>query len=269
MTSAQTIRAPVIGVLIIETAALFTRAFLELELQADGFGKAFSADLSYLVVPPILAVLLFPILGDHKNFLRGQFQREHLTPKLVLSAIGIGLSLRIAWWCQLVVRISTGFAANSDEVTAVNPVFVFACPPPTVILLGIFVMAVLVPMIEEVINRGLIQSTLASRGKAFAIGISAIFFSAYHPPDNFYITFFIGLILGIQFWNSRTLWFSLITHSTYNGLIQLDWRCVTGKWNPTVAELPLTSIAIFSAAGFILALIAVAFLIRQNTAEVR
>jgi membrane protease YdiL (CAAX protease family) len=267
MTSVQTIRAPIIGILIIESAALFARAFLEMELQAGGLGKTFSADLSYLVVPPIIGILLFPILRIHKTFLWGQFRREHLTLKLVLSAIGIGLSLRIAWWCQLLFRISTGITSNTDEAIAMNPVFAFGCPPPTAILLGIFVMAVLVPIVEEVINRGLIQSTLASRGKTFAILISAVFFAAYHSPSGYYIAFFLGLVLGVQFWNSGTLWFSLITHSTYNGLVQLDWRCITGKWNPIAAELPLTSIVVVSAAGFILCLTAVAFLIRKNTVE--
>jgi membrane protease YdiL (CAAX protease family) len=269
MTSVQTIRAPILGILIIELAALIARACIEVKLIADGYDATFSADLSYLVVPPILGILLFPILRDHKSFLRSLLRREHLTLKLVLSAIGIGLSLRIAWWCQLAFQISTGITTNPDSDAIFGPTFTLGCPPPIVILLGILVMAVLVPVIEEVINRGLVQSTLASRGKIFAILITAVIFAAYHSPGSYYVAFLIGLVLGVQFWNSRTLWFSLITHSTYNGLVQLDWRCTTGKWNPIAAELPLTSIAIVSAAGLILCLISVAFLIRKNTVEAR
>ena len=269
MTSVKTIRAPILGILIIQLAALIARAFFEVKLKANGNDETFSADFSYLVVPPILAFLLFPILRDHKIFLRSWFRCEQLTLKLVLSAIGIGLFLRIAWWCQLVFRISTGITTNSNPNAIVGPTVTLECPTLMTLLLGFLVMAVLVPVIEEVICRGLIQSTLANQGKVIAIVVSAVIFAAYHPPANYFLTLLIGLVLGVQFWNSRTLWFSIITHATYNSLVQLDWRCTTGYWNPNASDLPQVEVATFSAIGLTLSVIAAAFLIKQNTVEAR
>jgi hypothetical protein len=31
----------------------------------------------------------------------------------------------------------------------------------------------------------------------------------------------------------------MITHVTYNGLMQFDWRCLQGQWNPPADRLPL------------------------------
>ena len=42
------------------------------------------------------------------------------------------------------------------------------------------------------------------------------------------IVFLMGVVLGTQFWNTRTLWTTIVTHATYNGLVQFDWRCLTG-----------------------------------------
>ena len=48
----------------------------------------------------------------------------------------------------------------------------------------------------------------------------------------------MGIVFGLQYWMTRNLWASVITHATYNGLIQLDWRCLQGTWNPTPEQLP-------------------------------
>lgn len=263
MTALRTIRAPIAAILIIQTAALVARSYLELQLQADGYEADFAKDLSYLVVPPILAVLMFPILKEHKGYLRSLFQRHHLRMRLVLAALAVGLFMRIAWWCQLVLRISFGITQNADTDATIGPSFAFGCPPLPVVVLGVVVMAILVPVVEEIINRGLIQSSLAHYGRSVAIIISAVFFAAFHPPASYFATFIAGLIFGFQFWNSRTLWFSMISHATYNGLVQLDWRCVAGQWNPAVSDLPLYWPGTTSVIGLILSLSAIVYLVRM------
>lgn len=264
MTQPRTIRAPIVAIIIFLVAALFARSFLQLKLQGLGYNIIFAKDLSYLVVPPILAVLMYPIFKQHWKFLRSLYQPKHLTLRLVIAAVAVGILMRIAWWSQLIIRISFGFMPDADPLPIAGPSFSFGCPPAHIILLGIFVMAVLVPIIEEVIDRGLIQSSFAHRGRTQAVLISALIFTVFHPPANFVTTYIAGVILGIQFWNSGTLWFSTITHATYNGLVQLDWRCVTGNWNPPATDLPLYLPGIISMGGLILSLVGIILMIRRH-----
>jgi membrane protease YdiL (CAAX protease family) len=101
------------------------------------------------------------------------------------------------------------------------------------------VMAVLIPLMEETIHRGLLQSAFMHAGPLRAILISAMVFTVFHPPSSYWFVFLMGIVLGVQFWLTGTLWTSMITHAVYNGLIQLDWRCLQGLWNPPPESLPL------------------------------
>jgi len=51
-------------------------------------------------------------------------------------------------------------------------------------------------------------------------------------------------VFGIQYWKSGSLWPSLISHATVNALIQLDWRCLNGQWNPPAGALPLWQVGV-------------------------
>ena len=264
MTQSQSIRAPIIAILIIEAAALVARSYLELTLQEKGVAQAFARDLSFFIVPPILAILLFPILRDHKDYLLGLFRFEDLTFKLVLSGIAVGLLMRIAWWSQLVFTGATGITRNHDPNAIVGPIFSFGCPPFVQLLVGISVMAILVPIIEETLNRGLIQSSLAHRGKTQAVLLSSLIFAVAHPSTTIPLALAAGLVMGIQFWNRHTLWFSLMTHSIFNGLAQLDWRCFSGVWNPRTQDPPMLGTSTISLLVFLASVAAIHLLIRSN-----
>ena len=56
----------IVAIMLFQVAALFTRSRLELSLVAGGVQEAVAKDLSYLVVPPILLVLMFPYLKRSK-----------------------------------------------------------------------------------------------------------------------------------------------------------------------------------------------------------
>jgi hypothetical protein len=117
------------------------------------------------------------------------------------------------------------------------------------------------PLVEEFINRGLIQSSLEYRGPLIAIPVAATLFAICHRSASWPMTFLGGLVLGVLFWKTRSLWPSLITHATVNALILLDWRCLQGQWNPTLTSLPLWKLALPSLAIFALAVIGVVYLL--------
>lgn len=260
------VRAPIIGVTIFLACALMVRAFLQIELGKLGYAQNFAKDLSYLVVPPILALLLLPILRANANALQRLFARDGLHMRDILRAITIGLLARAAFWCWLVFRVSTGVSGGSSVVIA-EPEFSFACPPAAEFLLGLLVWIGLVPLVEELTHRGLIQGSLLHRGRWSAIVISTLIFTAFHAPTTMPVAAVMGLILALQFANSGTLWAPLITHATYDGLIQFDWHCLRGAWNPAAADLPLLAPALASLVGLLAALGAVAYLLHRTGAQ--
>jgi membrane protease YdiL (CAAX protease family) len=249
----RAIQAPVIAILLIQLLALLLRSNLQLKLIEGGHGTDYARDLSYLLVPPLLAVLLWPILRSSKNTVKSWFDPGGLTVRLVLTAVAIGILARVAWWCQLVAGIALGITVDSRVAAPSGPQFWFNCPPLTEFMVGLLVWVCLIPIVEEFVHRGLIQSALHSRGRCTAIVVSAFLFAAFHPPSAMPLAFTLGLVFAIQFARSGMLWASTISHAAYDGLIQFDWRCLHGTWNPRVTDSSLPDIATLSIVGFVLA----------------
>jgi len=251
----------IFAILLFETFALFVRSYLQFELLESGLSADDARHLSYLVVPVILGILMYPILRDNQAHLCGLFEKKYLTPRLIITAVAVGMLARIVWWSQLVARVSFGVTTNSDASVTVGPEFSFDCPSLHWLLLGILVMAVLVPFVEEIINRGLIQASLVRHNRAFAIIVSAFLFAVYHPFAGIPFVFVFGIVFGIQFANTRTLWATVITHATYNGLVQFDWRCMHGAWNPVLDDLPILGVGILALTALLLSSLAIGILI--------
>ena len=228
------------------TFALMAQAGLSRALQAQGYEQTLAHYLAYLAVPPVLLVMLAPVLFEHRGFLVRLFRRNALTLRLVIAAAALGITLRIVWWAQLIARISFGITVNHEPQAIAGPVFSWDCPPLPSLLLGLFVMAVLVPIMEETVHRGFVLSAFIRTGPLPAILLSAIVFTVFHAPSSYGFVFLLGLVLGIQFWLSGSLWATIISHATYNGLIQFDWRCLQGQWNPPAESLPLVLPGIFA-----------------------
>jgi membrane protease YdiL (CAAX protease family) len=121
----------------------------------------------------------------------------------------------------------------------VGPIFWWTCPQTPVIGLSILVMVLLTPLIEEVINRGLFLQALVQRGRAQAIVVSAILFTALHRVDSMPVAFAFGVVAALQMLHYRTLWGCLIAHATFNLVAILDWDCLHGQWTPADTSLKL------------------------------
>ena len=228
-----------IAVLLVLLFVLFLRSWLQIELQQRGMDRKYAGDLSYLAVFPLVVLMYWAVLREQLHFIAKLFDPGDLSWRLVLTAVVIGILMRVAWWSQLVARVSFGITRSDDPAAIVGPAFLLDCPPPLVIGLGFLVMAVLVPVTEEIVHRGVVQSALVHRGRVVAIASSALIFAVFHPPSSYVFVFLFGIVFGLQFWNAGTLWSTLITHATYNALVQLDWRCLQTQWNPPGPSLPL------------------------------
>tara|TARA_R110002096_G_scaffold22547_6_gene72267 strand:+ start:2044 stop:2865 length:822 start_codon:yes stop_codon:yes gene_type:complete len=263
MSSHRITARTLIAISVATVAGLIARELVRARLVAADFSLPFSADLSYLAVPVVLLAVLFPLWRSEKAYLASQFRTSDLNWRIALSAIAIGLLMRLAWWCQLVFGVSFGYYQNADAIPTNVAVFHFDCPEPAVLLVGLLVMSLLVPIIEEVTNRAYYMGALVRCGAAVSITVSALIFMVLHRYAGWPFVFFAGVILGVQYWYTRSLWSSVISHATLNGLIQLDWRCLQGRWNPAPGELPLLSSGIGASVLLVLCVALLIILLRQ------
>jgi len=253
-------RTTLVAVLVATLAALTARSWLQIQLTQRGMQSLVAADLSYFVVPPILILLLFPLWRSDKTFLKNQFRRRDLTWQLALTAVVIGILIRVLWWSHLIAGVSFGMYAPPDLEAIAGPILSFQCSSAGVVFLGCFVMAFLVPLVEEVVNRGYVQTAFRQRGFIIAVIVSSVIFALFHRFSSWPSVFIAGLVFGTQYFLTRSLWMSLITHATVNGLIQIDWRCLSVVWNPSLDGLPLlapgtAALAVMTASLVILAVI--------------
>ena len=234
-------RTHVAAALLALVAALLCRTWLQITLESTGIHRTLAADLSYGVVPPILAILLLPVLRADRAFIRTLFAFKRVSWQLIIVAVVIGLLLRVAWWSQLIARVSFGWQSSSDPSAIAGPFAKFACPPTASMVVGIVVAAVLIPLIEELVHRGYVQTRLHARGPVLAIAVATLLFVVFHRTSGWGLALAGGAVLGTMYWVSGSLWPSIVTHSVVNLEPQITWRCLNLHWNPAPDTLPLWS----------------------------
>ncbi len=259
------IRVPLFAILVYETAALIARSFLEVHLRDSGYQPDLAGDLSYLVVPPILMLLMYPVMSDYGHRVLALYRRSALSLRLIAIGIALGITLRCAFWGGLIAMTSFGLSVSADGLPAIAPHFSWQCPPPWQMALGILVSVLLIPPIEEVINRGFFLNRLLHRGKLFAVLASSILFAIYHNPQTISLAFAIGLFFAVATLNSGTLWIATLAHATYNLASQLDWRCLNGRWNPLDTTPLVASAGAMATALLVVSLLLSCLLIAKRT----
>lgn len=227
------IRASIVVIMLFQVAALFARSYLQIELVEFGFDTTVAKHLSYFVVPVILLALMAPILWQNKNYLLGLFCRPESWPKMLMACVTLGLSLRVAWWATMFAASLFGWFDKAAPGQGSDLSFYVACPPTYVFLLAVVVMAILTPMEEEIVHRGLILGALSRKDPRVAVAISALLFAVVHNQSGMPNAFIMGLFLAIQLIRYRTLWAPIITHGAYNLLTILDWDCLHVTWLPS------------------------------------
>lgn len=128
------------------------------------------------------------------------------------------------------------------------------------ILFGINV-ALLQPVIEELVFRGIIFSSLRRFGDSFALLISAILFSLFH--GNFAQgpnAFVVGLVIGYFVLCTGSLWVGIIIHVVNNSMVLLLNFASQGL-SPVFQEL--LSLAVFTV-YLVLGLVALLVLVKQH-----
>lgn len=87
------------------------------------------------------------------------------------------------------------------------------------ILLLLFTSAVLGPIGEELVFRGVVQSALQKYGSLAALVGSSLIFAAIHGPSVIFVDAFVmGLFFGAVFRLSGSIWPAITLHIVYNRL---------------------------------------------------
>jgi membrane protease YdiL (CAAX protease family) len=89
------------------------------------------------------------------------------------------------------------------------------------LLLGLVLLVVAAPVVEELVFRGFLAEALRDRGKRFAVLLSAVAFSLAHLRlDQFRYYVMMGVLLALVYWR-RGLVGSIAAHATFNGTLLL------------------------------------------------
>lgn len=88
-------------------------------------------------------------------------------------------------------------------------------------LISIALIAILPAVFEEIMFRGVLQNVLTKwfKGPWAAILVTAFIFSIIHMSFyGFFVRVALGIILGLVYYYSGSLWLAIILHFLYNGL---------------------------------------------------
>ncbi len=86
------------------------------------------------------------------------------------------------------------------------------------VLMNFVCAAVMAPLIEELVFRGVIMQPLRRYGNGFAVVISSLLFALVHgTPSNVVFAFISGLAIGFAVIYSRSIWVGIIIHALNNG----------------------------------------------------
>lgn len=144
-------------------------------------------------------------------------------PHFLLLGLGLGIALPIAG------GMLTQWLAHGHQVTQDIKQLGDGSSPPLRLLLALLVIT-LGPLVEEVLFRGLLLSTLLHRlRRGWAIGLSALLFGLVHLPDLNYLWYavpnlvLLGAALAWLRLRAASLWPAVLAHGVNNLLAVLVW----------------------------------------------
>lgn len=141
------------------------------------------------------------------------FQKTGLIKTAACVFLGSAICMLANIPANMVVEIekALGFSGNMPEMPLTND-------PWVLVLYGITI-AVVPPIVEELIFRGMVLHSLRKYGDGFAIVGSALLFGLYH--GNFVqmvFAFIAGLIMALVVVRTGSLWTSILIHFINNAV---------------------------------------------------
>ena len=167
---------------------------------------------------PLLFVLLpVAVLYYWKVNLRSALSLGRPSVRSLIGAILIGLGAWAPAHALVVYQVGVfGIPPALDRFTETMREGISAMSPAG----ALFMIAVVPPVCEELLFRGLLLSGLrGSCRKWSAILLTAMVFAAFHMFFfRFPVTFAMGIVFGYLCWQSRSVWPAIVAHALHNGM---------------------------------------------------
>jgi membrane protease YdiL (CAAX protease family) len=154
----------------------------------------------------VLMLMTGPLLTLRPAWLKGDPHTARLLGAEIGFAFALGLTI-LGWAASGHPILDPGTDALVSEGSVAR------------IVLAFLAVAVVAPVVEELLFRGVVAESLRRRGPAIAIGVSAFLFGLAHLQWSLIgITYFTtcGVVLGVLYWR-RGLWASISAHAAFNG----------------------------------------------------
>jgi len=170
----------------------------------------------------VLAMITGPLLLLRPNWLRG----DPRTARLFGAEVGFASALFV---------IAIAWAAAGHPVVDPSADILVSEGSLLHIVVALVVIAVIAPVVEELLFRGVVAESLRRRGPAVAIFVSSLLFALAHLRGLGYYTV-CGVVLGVLYWR-RGLWASIAAHATFNAsLVMLAVVVAHGPSHVLVAD---------------------------------
>lgn len=209
-------RAPTAAEALIFVAAIALLYFHAGSALQAAYGEVglLASEWGLLLLPAILLVTAGPFDARRTLGLRAPSARG-LAGAAVIALAGIPLGWAIGWvQLQFFELPTVGLDAIEKLVTATDP---------RRFLWILLLVAVTPAVCEEAVFRGVLFRGLAREERMWrTVGISALVFGAFHLSGETAIRFlptaWIGLLMGIVVWRTRSIFASMLMHFLNNGL---------------------------------------------------
>jgi membrane protease YdiL (CAAX protease family) len=154
----------------------------------------------------VLAMSAGPLLTLRPSWVRG----DAATARLLGAEVGVaaaGVLIALTWAAKGHPVLDPAAQATVSEGSLAR------------IALAFVVIAVVAPVVEEVLFRGVVLESLRGRGVFVAVFVSSFLFALAHLGGLVYYTG-CGVVLGVLYWR-RGLWASISAHAAFNGSLVL------------------------------------------------
>ena len=160
----------------------------------------------YEPIAGVIALFVFGWLLRKKRMLR--LSSRDLKGSLLLSCVGIGIGLALLSKLTFVVGVLTQ-PVVLEQSSAASPAFFW--------VESIATKAVLIPIVEELLFRGILFGSFASSfSYKLAIPLSAAIFALVHYTVSWPMVFLIGTMLAWIYWRTGSLAAPMVIHCTVN-----------------------------------------------------
>lgn len=100
-------------------------------------------------------------------------------------------------------------------------------------LLTLLKSALLAPLCEELFFRGYLLGALAPYGKKATVAATALLFAMMHGGGSPLVLTLMGVMLGIVYWRTNSLYASVLVHAAYNlTIVLLAYTGLDGLFGP-------------------------------------